>query len=166
MTNRVQTHYANMAILALAPGLQTGFALYPTPGMIVSGSWDLSPRRGDGGLRYQRLKAELDRFDIAPLDVHYEQVHGRAGMQARRVHRELLGQLKAWCLERGITPQPFGVGQIKKFWIGRGNATKDDMIAEARARGFDPVDDNEATALALLHRRIILGSSDDVTLAA
>jgi hypothetical protein len=134
-------------------------------GVIVSGSWDLSPRRGDGGLRYQRLKAELDRFDIAPLDVHYEQVHARAGMQARRVHGELLGRLKAWCLERGITPQPVGVGEIKRFWTGHGNATKDDMVAEARARGFDPVDENEADALALLHRRIILGSSADMALA-
>jgi hypothetical protein len=87
-------------------------------------------------------------------------------MQARRVHRGPLGQLKSWCMERSIVPQPAGVGQIKKFWTGKGNATKDDMIAEARARGFDPVDDNEADALALLHRRIILGSFDEVALAA
>jgi hypothetical protein len=40
------------------------------------------------------------------------------------------------------------------------------MVAEARARGFDPVDGNEAIALALLHWRVILGSSDDVALAA
>lgn len=117
-------------------------------------------------MRYPRLTAELDRFDMAPLDVLYEQVHPRAGMQARRVHSRPLGQLKAWCLERRITPQPVVVREIKRFWTGHGNATKDDMVAEARARGFDPVDDNEAAALALLHRRIILGSSDDVALAA
>ena len=42
----------------------------------------------------------------------------------------------------------------------------EEMVAEARARGFDPVDAKEATALALLYWRIILGSSDDVALAA
>jgi crossover junction endodeoxyribonuclease RuvC len=74
--------------------------------------------------------------------------------------------LTAWSPERGIVPQPVGVGQIKKFWTGRGNVTKEDMVAETRARGFDPVDGNEAIALALLHWRVILGSSDDVALAA
>ena len=33
---------------------------------------------------------------------------------------------------------------------GRGNADKEAVIAEVRALGFDPVDDNEADALALL----------------
>jgi hypothetical protein len=31
------------------------------------------------------------------------------------------------------------------------------MVEEARLRGFDPVDDNEADALALLHKRLIEG---------
>jgi hypothetical protein len=162
MTNRVQTLYANKAILALAPDLQTGFAFCPTPGAIISGSWDLSPQRGEVGLRYQRFGAELDRLgQFSPLDVLYEQVHPRTGTQARRVHRELLGRLKAWCLERGITPQPVGVGEIKKFWTGRGNATKDEMVVEARLRGFDPVDANEANALALLHYRIVEGPDNE-----
>ena len=30
--------------------------------------------------------------------------------------------------------QPVGVGQIKKFWTGKGNATKQEMVAEAVAR--------------------------------
>jgi hypothetical protein len=146
-----QTHYTDRPILALAPGIQTGFAYFPTPGVIISGSWDLSPRRGESGLRDPCLKANLDRFDIDySVEVLYAQGH----------------HLTAWCSARGVTPHPVGVGQIKKFWAGRGNVTKEDMVAEARARGFDPVDGNEATALALLYWRVILGSSDDVALAA
>jgi len=34
---------------------------------------------------------------------------------------------------------------------GKGNASKDEMVASARARGHLPADDNEADALALLH---------------
>ena len=33
---------------------------------------------------------------------------------------------------------------------GKGNANKDAIIAAARARGFSPVDDNEADAIAIL----------------
>jgi hypothetical protein len=151
MNNLAQTHYANKAILALAPGIQTGFAFCPMPRVIISGSWNISPARGDSGLRDPRLKANLDRFDIDySVEVLYAQ--GR--------------HLTAWSPERGIVPQPVGLGQIKKFWTGRGNVTKEDMAAEARARGFDPVDGNEATALALLHWRVILGPSADVALAA
>ena len=42
------------------------------------------------------------------------------------------------------------VGTIKRHGPGRGNADKDAVIAAVRALGFDPADDNEADALALL----------------
>jgi Holliday junction resolvasome RuvABC endonuclease subunit len=42
------------------------------------------------------------------------------------------------------------VGTIKRHVTGRGNADKDAVIAAVRALGFDPFDDNEADALALL----------------
>lgn len=158
-----------VSLLALDLGTHTGWAYAPTPGMIMYGSWDLSPGRGGEGLRYQRMTSELDRFWsqhelrfptkklTPPLEVLYEQVHRHAGTRACHVYGGLLAHLQVWCLNHQIVATPVGVGQIKKFWTGRGNATKDDMVAEARARGFDPVDDNEADALALLHRRIIEG---------
>jgi hypothetical protein len=156
------------AILALDLGTRTGWAFSPTRGVIISGSWDLSPGRGDEALRYQRLRNTLDEFWFLnasnDFEVLYEQAHRIPGTQACRA--ELLRPLKAWCGERDIIPQPVGIGQIKKFWTGRGNATKDEMVAEARARGFDPVEDDEAAALALLYYRIILGSSDDLASAA
>jgi Holliday junction resolvasome RuvABC endonuclease subunit len=42
------------------------------------------------------------------------------------------------------------VGTIKRHATGRGNADKDAVIAAVRALGFNPEDDNEADALALL----------------
>jgi len=149
------------AILALDIGTHTGWAFYPTAGMIISGVWDLSPGRGDEALRYQRLKNALDEFwflhNGENFEVIYEQVHRHAGTTAAHVYGGLLAFLKVWCLEHNVRLRAVGVGQIKKFWTGNGAATKEAMVAEARARGFDPVDDNEADALALLHRRIIEG---------
>jgi Holliday junction resolvasome RuvABC endonuclease subunit len=42
------------------------------------------------------------------------------------------------------------VGTIKRHVAGKGNADKEAVIAAVRTRGFDPKDDNEADALALL----------------
>ena len=42
------------------------------------------------------------------------------------------------------------VGTIKRFIAGKGNADKTAVIAAVRARGFDPTDDNEADAIAIL----------------
>jgi Holliday junction resolvasome RuvABC endonuclease subunit len=58
--------------------------------------------------------------------------------------------LAAVCEELGVKCTGVPVGTIKKFATGRGNASKEEMIAAAKSRGFEPVDDNEADALAIL----------------
>jgi hypothetical protein len=155
------------AILALDLGARTGWAFCPGPGVIISGSWDLSPGRGDEALRYQLLRNTLDVFWFQHggdnFEVLYEQAHRIPGAPTCRA--ELLRHLKAWCGERDIIPQAVGVGKIKKFWTGYGNVTKEDMVTEARARGFDPLDDNEATAFALLHYRIVEGPTNEALAA-
>jgi Holliday junction resolvasome RuvABC endonuclease subunit len=42
------------------------------------------------------------------------------------------------------------VGTIKKHATGKGNANKAAMIAATKAKGFNPADDNEADAIAIL----------------
>jgi Holliday junction resolvasome RuvABC endonuclease subunit len=42
------------------------------------------------------------------------------------------------------------VGTIKRFITGKGNADKQAVIDAVRARGFQPKDDNEADAIAIL----------------
>lgn len=43
--------------------------------------------------------------------------------------------------------------QVKKYWTGKGNAKKPDMIAAAVERGYDigPAQDDEADAIAMWH---------------
>lgn len=148
-------------ILALDLGTHTGWAFQPTTGMVMIGSWDFTPTKGSPeGTRYARFLASLDEFaDInfdegVPFEVLYEDVRRHIGTTAAHVYGGLLAHLKVWCLQRGIVPQPVGVGQIKKFWTGAGNATKEDMMSEARRRGYEVLDDNQADALALLIRRL------------
>jgi Holliday junction resolvasome RuvABC endonuclease subunit len=49
------------------------------------------------------------------------------------------------------------VGTIKRHIAGKGNADKAAVIAAVQALGFDPQDDNEADALALLNWAIAHG---------
>ena len=44
----------------------------------------------------------------------------------------------------------FSVQAIKRFMTGKGNATKDEMIAAARQKGFNPKTDDEADAIAIM----------------
>ncbi|GHT98694.1 hypothetical protein FACS1894126_4420 [Alphaproteobacteria bacterium] len=58
--------------------------------------------------------------------------------------------LAAVCEELAVKCTGIPVGTIKKFATGKGNASKEEMIAFAKSQGFTPVDDNEADALAIL----------------
>ena len=49
------------------------------------------------------------------------------------------------------------VGTIKRHIAGKGNADKQAVIDAVRRLGFQPADDNEADALALLHWAIAQG---------
>ena len=52
---------------------------------------------------------------------------------------------------RGVPYQGVPVGTVEESHAtGKGNAPKEAMIAAMRGRGFRPIDDNEADALAIL----------------
>ena len=73
-----------------------------------------------------------------------------AGVDAAHAYGGFMAHLTAWCEHHQIPYQGVPVGTIKKHATGKGNASKAEMIAAAKARGHDPVDDNHADALALL----------------
>jgi Holliday junction resolvasome RuvABC endonuclease subunit len=78
------------------------------------------------------------------------EVRRHLGTDAAHVHGGLLAILTAWAEQNRIPYSGAPVGTIKRFATGRGNAGKADVIAAMRARGFQPADDNEADALAIL----------------
>ncbi|AOE88332.1 hypothetical protein LBM341_00014 [Ralstonia solanacearum] len=59
--------------------------------------------------------------------------------------------LSAWCEHHNIPYIGVPVGTIKKHATGKGNASKNEIIASVSKRGHEPVDDNEADALAILY---------------
>jgi Holliday junction resolvasome RuvABC endonuclease subunit len=144
----------NTTILALDLGTTAGWALLGRDGPITSGTVSFKPQRFEGGgMRYLRFKRWLDELALAagePQAVYFEEVRRHAGIDAAHAYGGFLGQLTAWCEHRAIPYQGVPVGTLKKHATGKGNADKAAVIAAMQAKGFQPADDNEADALALL----------------
>lgn len=148
-----------MNILTLDLGNSLGWALHVRSGALSSGSFDCRPRANEAtGQRWLKFRAHLSELRRAAGDIHvvyYEEVmaHGpreRPNVLAAHAYGGFLAHLETWCALANIRLVPVSVGTIKKHWTGKGNAKKPEMMAEAKRRGFSPVDDNQADALALM----------------
>ena len=142
------------ATLALDLGTSTGWALRTADGGIASGTRSFKPGRFEGGgmryLRFRRWLTELKATQDALGAVYFEEVRRHLGVDAAHAYGGFLATLTAWCEHHQIPYAGVPVGTIKKHATGKGNASKEEMIAAARARGHDPEDANAADALALL----------------
>ena len=142
-------------ILALDLGTTSGWALRDRTGRITSGSQSFKPQRFEGGgmryLRFGRWISEIQTSVSELQFLYFEEVRRHVSTDAAHAYGGFLATLTAWCEHHGIPYQGVPVGTIKKHVTGKGNASKDEMMAAMRARGYLPTDDNEADALALLH---------------
>ena len=142
-------------LLALDLGTTTGWALRGHDCLITSGTASFRPGRFDGGgmryLRFSNWLTEIDRLSGPISAIWFEEVRRHAGTDAAHIYGGLMATLTAWAELRGVPYQGVPVGTIKLHATGKGNASKEAMIAAAKAKGFSPVDDNEADAIAILH---------------
>jgi hypothetical protein len=142
------------SILALDLGSTTGWAIRNSRCRILHGTAEFRPSRYEGGgMRYLRFGKWLDQtLEITGgVDaVYFEEVRRHIGTDAAHVHGGLLATLTAWCEGQDIPYQGVPVGTWKRHACGKGNASKHEVIAAMRARGFEPADDNEADAIAIL----------------
>lgn len=142
-------------ILALDLGTTTGWALMACDRSVTSGTESFKPHRFEGGgmrfLRFKRWLTEIKQTSDSIDAVYFEEVRRHLGVDAAHAYGGFMAHLTAWCEHHQIPYQGVPVGTIKKHATGKGNASKDEMIAAAKARGHLPADDNEADALALLY---------------
>lgn len=142
-------------ILALDLGTTTGWAMRPRDQQIAHGFLSLRPQRFEGGgmryLRFKRWLTEVKQSTDMLGAVFFEEVRRHAGVDAAHAYGGFMAHLTAWCEHHQIPYQGVPVGTIKRHATGKGNAGKQDVIAAVRSRGYQPADDNEADALALLH---------------
>lgn len=141
-----------MAVLALDLGTTTGWCLGEFGGATASGVWGLKPNRFEGGgMRFVKFRAELAKVHAALVvdQVFFEEVRRHAGTDAAHIYGGLMAHLTEWCEANRIPYEGVPVGTIKKFATGKGNADKAAMMAAVQSWGHNPVDDNEADAIAL-----------------
>jgi Holliday junction resolvasome RuvABC endonuclease subunit len=147
-------HPTGSAVLALDLGQKTGWAVRNTDGAIASGTVEFKPSRWEGGgmvyLRFRAWLQEVDETAGAIGTVYFEEVRSHRGVAAAHAYGGFLAHLTAWAEANKIPYRGVPVATIKRHATGKGNADKDAVIIAVRALGFDPRDDNEADALALL----------------
>lgn len=141
-------------VLSLDLGTQTGWAVRLGDGGITSGSENFKPTRFQGGgmryLRFRQWLCELHQLTGHIERIYFEEVRRHLGVDAAHAYGGFLAHLCAWCEEKEIPYLGVPVQTIKKHITGKGNASKQMVIDAVRAKGFLPVDDNEADAISLL----------------
>lgn len=147
--------------LALDLGTKTGWAVRRADGQIKHGVWSFAPAKHHRfGFRYFRFLAALSdtRAALGRIDgIIYEKVQfapERGGLYAAQRWAGFEAILLAWCEREEVPYEDIHTGTLKKAATGNGRADKDAMIAAMRALGLNPVDDNDADALAMLMHKI------------
>lgn len=141
-----------MCVMAIDLGTKSGWAA-KSAGVVVTDTLDLSGSRYEGGgMRFVRFAAWLREFHKKqPIKIlFYEEVRAHKGTDAAHIYGGLQAILTSFCEENAIPYEGVPVQHIKKFVTGKGNADKAAVKAAVRKFGFNPVDDNEADATALL----------------
>lgn len=121
-------------------------------GIIDSGVWDLRPEKGKPvGQRYQKLRDRIVALeDDAPIDlIIMEQAHHRGGPPTRYAYG-YLATVELWAIENGAEVDTAHSRVIKKFFTGKGNASKDLMVATGRDLWGGELTHDEVDARAIL----------------
>jgi Holliday junction resolvasome RuvABC endonuclease subunit len=142
-------------MLCLDLGTTSGWAIRTAQGLVTSGTASFKNDRWQGGgmrfLKFTQFLHELNQ-SVGPIRlVFFEEVRRHLGVDAAHAYGGFMAHLTAWCEQHAIAYEAVPVGTIKRHATGKGNASKDMMLDAARRRGHQPVDDNEADALALLY---------------
>jgi len=139
-----------MRILAIDSGTKTGWAVNrPAP---ISGTQDFSLKRGESpGMRFLMFRSWLKKIinTARPEIVIYERAHHRGGA-ATEVGVGFTAIIQEVCAEAKIEYVALHSSALKKHATGKGNASKEEVMAAAKKKGWKFADDNEADALWLL----------------
>ena len=94
------------------------------------------------------LRNIIKKHDIG--EIFYEQVYAHSGIQPAHVYGGFLYHMAAICDDFNIALHGIGVCTIKKRVSGFGHASKAQIIKKVREYNFNPIDDNEADAIAIM----------------
>jgi len=139
--------------LAIDAATMSGWA-FRMNGLVHSGTYNCQHdvKRESPGMRFLRFTTWLTTTikDLTPVRVVYEQSHQRGGA-ATTVSVGLTTHIMSTCAALGVEHESVHSRELKKWLTGKGNASKEEMIAKVNeSTGLQITDDNEADAIALL----------------
>ncbi len=141
-----------MNILALDCASKTGFATQ-IDGVIESGVQDFTKRRGEtNGILFMRFNKWLnDMQSLAEFDVIVaEKAHHRGGA-ATEIGVGLFTRAMEFAAKVNAEFMPVHSGSLKKFYVGKGNCSKPEMMKVFEERcGRKAISSDEADAHGLL----------------
>jgi hypothetical protein len=141
-----------MIILSLDLATSTGWASY-VEGDITIGSASFALKRGDSpGMRFLRCRSWLREMKklLGNIDlICYEQPHQRGG-HPTQVAMGLTTEVLSFSARANIETTSVHSMSLKKWATGKGNAKKERMVEEAKSRGYDVANDDEADAVLML----------------
>ena len=147
-----------MTICALDLATTTGYASV-SHGIVMSGTFKCrQSSKEPWGVCFLRFKRWLRDwlFQEKPDKLYYEEVMRFSSSASAKVYCGLRAVMLLECEAHGVDAIGLSVGQIKKSFTGKGNASKQDMIDIACEKYPDIkiIDDNHADSLAILELAI------------
>lgn len=139
-----------MKILALDIATTSGYSSSTGE----SGTFNCSFKKGESGsirlLRFRNKVNELLDL-IKPEVVAYERSAGR-NTHSIKTQSEMIGVLTIMLEDRNIHYASYSPSEVKKFFTGKGNASKELMVETAKKKypEIEILDDNHADSLAIL----------------
>ncbi len=138
-----------MDIIGIDLGTKTGYAVCNREGTIIHSEMiQFKKDKRNPGQRYRDYLNWLGTKIAVGDTIFYEDVKRHRGTLAAHVYGCFQGILEMVCYEKQVNLIGLGVGTIKKYATGTGNADKDLMIEAANDIVNDYItDDNEADAI-------------------
>ena len=156
-----------MKVLCLDLATSTGWAMGTTssmPGDVRLGTFSLRKQRHDLGLFFATYRSWLRDM------IHDEKIHtvafeapilrGQTTISTTRKLQGLAAITEMVCTDMAVGCAEEHLQTIKKTLSLNGRAKKPQMIAAAKARGFDVADDNQADAAGLFLRVVEVTNPD------
>jgi Holliday junction resolvasome RuvABC endonuclease subunit len=98
---------------------------------------------------FVRLERYLE--ELAPRQVAFELVRGHTGTNAAQLYGAWVATVTRWCEARSIPYRGIHTGSVKRHATGNGNAKKEAMMKNARAKlGYEGTNEDEVDALWVL----------------
>ncbi len=145
-----------MSALALDLATATGWAVWSAPGEVAYGVWRL-PAITHFGIRLDKYRSWLlqaiDQNGVTAVGYELPWIAPHTNQRTAHLLIGMAAHTAQIASERGLICEALNVRQVRKHFIGKNLPRKEAKaatIAQCRAYGFDPQDDNEADAIATL----------------